>query len=146
MELSFLLLIILPLTTAFLIPLLDVIYNKLRKVLVFSAALGEFVISIFILYYWLPDFLSGNLHLEYNLGGWASTIGITLVLDNLSLIFSLLISLSLFLIIIYSAGFIGHHEGKYYVLLFLLLGSMQGTVLTGDIFNLYVFIELITIT
>lgn len=146
MELNILLLVLIPLVTAFLIPLIDLIYIKVRKVLVILSALGEFLVSLLILIYNYESVLKGGFVIKYLLGGWASSLGITLVMDSLSLFFSLLISLSLFLIIIYSIGFIGHHEGKYYVLLFLVLGAMQGAVLTGDIFNLYVFIELITIT
>ncbi len=146
MEYSFLFLILIPLVTAFLIPLVDIIYAKLRKLLVVVSIASELLLGIFIFIYNYQEVFTGNLVIKYNLGGWISSLGITLVLDSLALFFSLLISISLFLIIIYSIGFIGHHEGKYYVLLFLLLGAMQGAVLTGDIFNLYVFIELITIT
>ncbi|MFW6305800.1 MAG: complex I subunit 5 family protein [Bacillota bacterium] len=143
---NFLLLILIPMVTAFLIPLADIIYDKIRRILVITAVCGELMISIILLIYNYKSIYIGGLLIEYKMGGWLSSLGITLVLDNLSLFFTTLISLSLFLIIFYSIGFIGHHEGKYYVLLFLLLAAMQGAVLTGDIFNLYVFIELITIT
>ncbi len=146
MELYVLLLILIPLITAFSIPLVDIIIIKMRKVLVITSALGSLLVSFYLLINNFNTFINGKLVIEYYLGGWSPALGITLVMDNLALIFSLLVSFSMFLIILYSIGFIGHHEGKYYVLLFLILGAMQGAVLTGDIFNLYVFIELLTIT
>lgn len=146
MELNIVLLILIPLVTAFLIPLVDIINIKIRRFVIILSVLAEVLVSLFILISRYNLFLAGKLDLRYYLGGWSSMLGITLVLDSLSLIFSLLISFSLALIIIYSIGFIGHHEGKYYALIFLVLAAMQGTVLTGDIFNLYIFIELITIS
>lgn len=146
MELYILLLIVIPIVTAFLIPLIDIIYIKVRKGLIVISIVVELLISLLICISQYQSLIEGNLIVKYFLGGWSSSIGITLVMDGTGYIFSILISLSMFLIIVYSIGFIGHHEGKYYVLMFLLLGSMQGAVLTGDIFNLYVFIELITIT
>src|SRR5690554_4793777 len=146
MELSVLLLILIPLITAILIPLIDIIYYKIRRFLVISGALAELLLGLYILLGNYQELISGELVYEYHLGGWSPVVGITLVMDNLSLIFTLLFTVSMFLIIIYSIGFIGHDEGKYYVLLFLIMAAIQGTVLTGDIFNMYVFVELITIT
>lgn len=146
MSLNILLLILIPLASAFLIPLVDLINIKLRKVLVIMAGISEFVISVIIILMNFNKIKQGTFFLAYYLGGWSPPFGINLTLDSLGLFFSTLVSFSLLLIIIYSIGFIGHHEGKYYVLLFLVLGAMQGTIITGDIFNLYVFIELLTVT
>jgi len=146
MGLLILFLILIPLITAFLIPLVDIIFKKIRKVIISLAALGELLLSLQLMITNYQAALTGELAIEYLLGGWSPSLGIILQLDNLSLVFSLLVSIGMCLIIVYSIGFIGHHEGKYYVLLFLLMGAMQGVVLTGDIFNLYVFVELITIT
>lgn len=146
METYVLLLVLIPLITAFSIPLVDIIYIKMRKVLVVTSALTGLLLSCYLLISNYKALLNGKLAIDYYLGGWSPSLGIILVLDNLGLVFSTAISFSMFLLIFYSIGFIGHHEGKYYVLLFLILGAMQGVVLTGDIFNLYVFVELITIT
>ncbi len=146
METYVLLLVLIPLITAFSIPLVDIIYIKTRKLLVITSALAGLLISCYLLISNYGALLNGTLAINYHLGGWSPALGIVLVMDNLGLVFSTLISFTMFLLIFYSIGFIGHHEGKYYVLLFLILGAMQGAVLTGDIFNLYVFVELITIT
>ncbi|MEJ6950851.1 complex I subunit 5 family protein [Natronospora cellulosivora (SeqCode)] len=146
MELYILLLIIIPIVTAFVIPLLDLIYKKARKPFIVIAAIIELLIAFIFLINKYSEMIAGELAIRYYLGAWSSEIGITLYMDSFGLVFSLMVSISVFLIIIYSLGFIGHHEGKYYVILFLLWGAMQGSVITGDIFNLYVFLELMTIT
>lgn len=145
MDSNIFLLIIIPLATAFMIPLIDIINLKIRRVLVFISASSVFLYILRLLVNNFELIRENSFFLQYNLGGWLPPFGINLVMDNLSLFFSLLISLGLFLIIIYSIGFIGHHEGKYYVLLFLVFASAQGVILTGDLFNLYVFIELLTV-
>lgn len=146
MSITLILLIIVPLATAILIPFVDIFSNKARKVLVgFSTSL-EFSIGVFIIIGNYSEIVNNSLFLKYYLGNWIPPIGITLTMDMLSLFFSTLISFSLLFIIIYSIGFIGHHEGKYYVLIFLIWAAMHGIVLTGDIFNLDVFLELLLIT
>ncbi len=140
------LLILIPLITAFLIPLLDLLHIRYRKILVGIAGILEFVFSLSIIIDNFQFLQEGTLFLTYHMGGWSPSFGISLALDSLGLFFSTLVSLALLLITTYSIGFIGHHEGKYYVLLFLAFAAMQGAILTGDIFNLYVFIELLTLT
>jgi multicomponent Na+:H+ antiporter subunit D len=146
MNINLLLIIIIPLTTAILIPLLDLISIKIRKVIVFIGSIGELLVIIMILIENYQKIINKNFFLSYYLGAWEPHLGIVLTLDSLGLFFSILIGISFFLIVLYSIGFIGHHEGKYYVLLFLVFTAMQGVVLTGDIFNMYVFIELLTVS
>ncbi|MFO7814129.1 MAG: proton-conducting transporter membrane subunit [Halanaerobiales bacterium] len=146
MNVTLILLIIVPLGTAILIPFIDIFHKEFRKFLVVFSAFLEFFILIFIILNNFNKITNGSIFLIYNLGGWLPPLGINLSLDMLSLFFTTLISTSVFLLIIYSIGFIGHHEGKYYVLLFLMLAAMQGIILTSDIFNFYVFLELVLIT
>ncbi len=146
MSITLILLIIVPLVTAILIPFIDVFSNSARKVLVAFATLLEFSIGMFIIASNFNAIMDNSFFLTYYLGEWIPPIGITLSMDMLSLFFSTLISISLLLIVTYSIGFIGHHEGKYYVLIFLIWAAMHGIVLTGDIFNLDVFLELLLIT
>ncbi|MGM0410013.1 MAG: complex I subunit 5 family protein [Bacillota bacterium] len=146
MNLIVLLLIVVPLTTAFLIPLIDLINKKIRKYIVFISINLEAFIAIKMIVDNFNLLKSGELFLQYHLGGWVTPYGINLVVDSVALFFVTLITFALYFIIIYSIGFIGHHEGKYYVLLFLIFAAMQGVIITGDLFNLYVFIELIAVT
>lgn len=146
MDTEILLLILIPVITAFLIPLVDLIDLRLRKALLVLSVFFESFLNINILFDNYSQLKSGNFSLTYHLGGWKPPLGINLAMDSLGLFFSVIVSLALLLLVIYSIGFIGHHEGKYYVLLLLVFGAMQGVILTGDIFNLYVFVELLTVT
>jgi len=146
LETVLILLITVPLVTAFLIPLMDILYKRARKYLVVFSAFIEFSLSIYLFITNYNKIINGTLFLGYNLGGWIPPIGINLVMDMLSFYFSSLVTFAVMFLVIYSIGFIGHHEGKYYVLLFILWAAMQGIVLTGDVFNFYVFLELILIT
>ena len=146
MNVALILLIIVPLGTAILIPLIDIFYKEFRKYLVVFSALLEFFILSYIVINNFDEITTGSIFLTYNLGGWLPPVGINLTLDMLSLYFAALISTAVLFLVIYSIGYIGHHEGKYYVLLFLMWAAMQGIILTSDIFNFYVFLELVLIT
>ena len=87
--------------------------------------------------------LSGD-KVIYHLGGWRGPLGISLVVDGLSFFFSL-IALGLgLLVIIYSIP--ERRYGRtYYFLLLISLSSMIGVIYTADIFNMYVFYELLSL-
>jgi len=140
------LLIIIPFFTAFLIPLIDKWKKEKRKILVISANIIEISLFISFILVNIGKIKEGIFYLEYNLGGWLPPLGIMIKTDMLSLYFLVLVNFSMFLLIFYSIGYIGHHEGKYYVLIFIIWGAIQGILVTGDIFNLYVMLELILIT
>ncbi|SFM04286.1 complex I subunit 5 family protein [Halanaerobium salsuginis] len=146
MDIKVLFLILVPLSTAFLIPLIDLINAKLRRFFVLLGILLESYLLVSIIINNFSELKKGDLFLQYHLGGWQPPLGINLVMDSLSLIFVVITALSLLLIVTYSIGYIGHHEGKYYVLYSLIAAASMGAILTADLFNIYVFIEMLTIT
>lgn len=77
-------------------------------------------------------------------GGYA--IGIALEVDALSLFFALLISTAVFVSGIYSLQYMDKDENvsQYYTLFLMLSGGVIGLVLTGDIFNMFIMIEILT--
>ena len=77
-------------------------------------------------------------------GGYA--IGIALEVDALSLFFALLAGLGLFVSTVYSIRYMEHDDNQeqYYILLLMLCGGVLGMVLTGDLFNLYIMVEILT--
>ena len=83
--------------------------------------------------------------ITYELGGWIFERGIVLVLDPLSLLFLFLIQVHLFLAIIYSGASDYFDPRQFFVLLFIGQAGLSGLVLTGDLFNMYVFMEITAI-
>jgi multicomponent Na+:H+ antiporter subunit D len=78
-----------------------------------------------------------------NVSSWDAPFGITLVSDMFSALLVLTTSLIAFVCLIYSFKSIGQEREKYYyyaVFNFLLVG-VNGAFTTGDIFNLFVFFE-----
>jgi multicomponent Na+:H+ antiporter subunit D len=76
-------------------------------------------------------------------GSWVAPYGITLVVDLLSAIMLVTVGFISVVIMIYSPGFIdkGRQSAGYYPLVFGLLMGVNGAFITGDIFNLYVWYE-----
>ena len=77
-------------------------------------------------------------------GGYA--IGIALEVDALSLFFALLIATAVFVSCIYSIRYMVHDNcvPQYYVLYCMLAGGVLGLVLSGDVFNMFVMVEILT--
>lgn len=78
-----------------------------------------------------------------NVSSWDAPFGITLVSDMFSALLVLTTSIISFVCLIYSFKSIGEEREKYYfyaVFNFLLVG-VYGAFITGDIFNLFVFFE-----
>ncbi len=81
-------------------------------------------------------------------GGWPAPFGITLVADTLSATLVLLTSFVAFAVSVFSAVSINKLRMRfgYYALIHFLIMGLNGAFLTGDIFNLYVFFEIIIIS
>ena len=77
-------------------------------------------------------------------GGYA--IGIALEVDALSLFFALLIGVAVFVSCVYSLQYMDRDDNvpEYYTLFLMLSGGVLGLVLTGDIFNMFIMIEILT--
>ncbi|MEO7774174.1 MAG: monovalent cation/H+ antiporter subunit D [Steroidobacteraceae bacterium] len=79
----------------------------------------------------------------YAIGGWDAPFGIVLVVDRLSaLMIAVNITLAL-AVIVYSIGRWDRMGVHYHSLLQLLLMGLNGAFLTGDLFNLFVFFEIL---
>ena len=96
-----------------------------------------------------PVMLQGQV-ISYWMGNWEPVagyaIGIGYEVDQLSLFFALLVTATFWLSCVYSVAYMkkDHHLGHYYTLFLMLSGSVLGLVMTGDIFNMFVMIEIMT--
>ena len=77
-------------------------------------------------------------------GGYA--IGIALEVDALSLFFGLLVATAVLVSCIYSIQYMSHDHNvrEYYTLFLMLSGGVMGLVLSGDIFNMFIMVEILT--
>lgn len=82
----------------------------------------------------------------YQLGDWAAPFGIVLVADRLSTFMVLLTTLLGFLVMLYAIGSKWDERGRHFHALFQFqLMGLIGAFLTGDLFNLFVFFEVLLI-
>lgn len=138
--------IITPFTLAFIIGLFKERYINLKRILTILATLVSFICVVLLL---KPIMIQGNIA-TYWMGNWVPekewAIGIGLEIDALSLFVGVIVSLTCLLSSIYSVNYMERDNSleKYYTLFLLLTGSMLGFVFTGDLFNMYVMLEIMT--
>jgi multicomponent Na+:H+ antiporter subunit D len=138
--------VIVPLGIAFLIPLIWKIFPSAFKYLP-SAGLLFLLVTAFIML-----ITSGGETFIYKVGGWEPVknipIGIHLVVDGLSMTMLIIINLIGFLAGLYSIPYIKKFTGEnyFFALFSLMVAGMNGVVITGDLFNLFVFLEISVIS
>lgn len=135
------LLIAIPLLISFLIPLISKLHKKIPGFLVLLSTFLNLVITI--------SFYSRvmNNPLTVKIGNWSIPYGINLYLDKLAFFSLIIISAITFLISIYNLRNTDDlNENKFNTMFLLAFTGINGIVLTGDIFNLFVFIELAAIS
>jgi len=131
--------VILPFGMAFLIPMVS------KKWKWFPDVAGN--ITTFILL--LLSLNTIGLNFTYPIGGWKPPIGIVLVVDGLSCLMLIVINLIAFVSTLFSVQYMEKlytSKLRYYSLFLFLVGAMNGVVLTGDFFNLFVFLEITVIS
>ena len=135
------LLIAVPLGAAFSIPLFSFISKRIVKFIPPIALVFNLIVSLLL----IPKVLENPI--VVSLGGWRPPFCINLVAGPVGILFSSIIALVGLLVSIYALDYI--KEGaveKYHMLYLLLLTGATGVVLTGDIFNLFVFFEILCIS
>ncbi|MEM7520780.1 MAG: monovalent cation/H+ antiporter subunit D, partial [Pseudomonadota bacterium] len=84
--------------------------------------------------------------LLYQLGDWAAPFGIVVVGDRLSTMMILLTSVLALFVVLYAIGSKWDERGRHFHALFQFqLMGILGAFLTGDLFNLFVFFEVLLI-
>ncbi|WP_226656769.1 Na+/H+ antiporter subunit A [Pseudalkalibacillus hwajinpoensis] len=137
--------VLLPFLAAFFIPLL---YRGVKQV-----HLGWFVLLVPILLFgYFLTFLKGVMQGVHTLKTfeWIPSLGVnvTFYIDGLGLFFALLITGIGSLVVLYSIYYLNKAEklGHFYVYLLLFMGAMLGVVLSDNLFVLYTFWELTSIS
>jgi multicomponent Na+:H+ antiporter subunit D len=137
--------VLLPLVGALLQPIVALATGRLAWPLALAAAAATGAAAVA----GLADVLArGPRH--YAVGGWAPPWGIEVVLDPLSGFTASVIGLVATVTLLAGGPSVrrspGRDEGTYYALALLLLTGLQGMVVSGDLFNVFVFLEVASIS
>ena len=135
-----------PFILAFVLGLFKDKYIKVKRALAVIATAVSFLCVILLI---KPILINGEIIVSW-MGNWSpiggKAFGIGLQIDSLGMFLALIITGAALLSVIYSLKYMSHDNGleKYYVLFLLLTSSMIGFVFTGDLFNMYVMLEIMT--
>lgn len=115
---------------------------KLQQWLTGIAVLAVIVISAFSIYE-----VSQNGILVLELGGWSAPYGIVLVGDMLAVLLVCVASFVTLMCLLFAFHSLelGHKKYFVYPMILILLSGVNGSFMTGDIFNLFVFFEVMLI-
>ncbi len=129
-----------PLFAAFLIPLIGKVSKELVKIV-------PGIVLLYLSFVSVTLFPTGiNQPIVEIIAGFKPPFGITLYYGAVAAFLTTLITLIGFVIWLYSYKFIIREPiEKYYMLFMMLITGSTGIVLTGDIFNLFVFFEITSI-
>jgi multicomponent Na+:H+ antiporter subunit D len=134
--------VIIPLTGAFVISLLG---KRLKGVPdAFSNLCTLALLSLSLVC--VPAVKSAGI-LVYKVGGWVPPVGICMVLDGLSIFMLVIVNVISFLVTLYAIRYMEAYTSKekFHTLLMLMLAGMNGVIISGDLFNLFVFLEIASV-
>lgn len=145
MDLYIPLFVVVPLAGAFLSAIIGHFIKKFGRII-------TSVILAFLTGFSLYLIFTVNGTLVFKVGGWELLdkipIAIYMVIDGLSIYLLLIINLIGFFSAFYSISYINKFtaENNYYILFCLMTAGMNGVVISGDLFNIYVFLEMAAIS
>ncbi|WP_432508604.1 monovalent cation/H+ antiporter subunit D family protein [Halorubrum ezzemoulense] len=130
------LLVVLPILGAAVPPLASLRYDRVGWAVATATALGHAAMAGALAWtVWT------NGVVRYAVGGFVAPYGIELVADGLTILLVALISAVSLGVLAY-ARHAGPHENSFYSQFLLLVAGLSGMTVTGDVFNLYVFLEI----
>ncbi len=138
--------VVTPLAGAFLIMIIGRFIKEFNKYFTSLLLLFLVIISFYSL------FTTGENLSVYKVGGWEPInkvpVGIYMVMDGFTSIVVCIINLIGFLSAFYSISYIKRYtaENYFYALFCLMIAGMNGVVLSGDLFNIFVFLEISVIS
>jgi len=138
--------VVIPLAGAFLIMILGRFIRELNKYL------ASFILLVLVIFSIYSLVTTGENLTVYKAGGWEPVnkipIGIYMVMDGFTVIVLCIINIIGFLSAFYSISYIKRYtaENYFYALFCLMVAGMNGVVLSGDLFNIFVFLEISVIS
>jgi multicomponent Na+:H+ antiporter subunit D len=133
-------LFLLPLGLAICLPLIGFKHREWCRPLVLTILTAMALVSVANL---LGILQTGTI--RYTFGGWAAPVGIEWVADGFAGVMSVALSLVALVCVIFLSStlfpYLGSRIVPFYTLVLLLIASLIGMVFAGDLFNLFVFLE-----
>ncbi len=128
--------------------LLVIVFIFLRKGRVTAHVAITGALMLFLLSLWVFYQVRALDILVLYVGGWKAPFGITLVIDTLS---GIMLTVSAFIVLvtsIYASNFINDDliNSRFYMFFFALVMGLNGAFITGDVFNLYVWFEVMLLS
>jgi multicomponent Na+:H+ antiporter subunit D len=108
-----------------------------------TGAFASFVLNVVI----FINVRSGGI-LVMQAGGWSAPFGITIAIDLLSAVLLVFTSFTAFLVALYSLNGLpeNYHKNKFFLFFHTLMMGVSGAFIAGDIFNMYVWFEVMLIS
>ena len=140
---------VLPIIVPLLAGALMMLLRESRRVLRNSIAIGSLTLQLAVALTLLYQTTDAAAHIwpegigVYAIGSWAAPFGIVLVVDRLSALMLSLTSIVALAALIYSIAHWDRPGQPFHSLFQLLVMGQNGAFLTGDLFNLFVFVEVL---
>lgn len=138
--------VIITLMGAFIMPFLSRWFAKVCRIFALAVSMLIFTLAIILI-----RGIFGQESLNYFVGGWSGPWGIAVKSDALGALFLLLIPFIIVLVLIYADKSIAAEidtprQGWYYNLILLCMAGMMGLTISNDLFNMYVMIEVTSLS
>ena len=129
-------LVVLPIIGAAVPPLASLRFDRVGWAVATATALGHAALAGALAWTVWTDGI-----VRYEVGGFAAPYGIELVADGLTILLVVLIGAVSLGVLAYTRH-AGPHANSFYSQFLLLVAGLSGMTVTGDVFNLYVFLEI----
>ncbi len=140
------LIIIIPLLTAFLVSAASLVKPKFAIPVSMLGLIGLLVVTVLM----LLEVLKTPDPIHYVMGGWTAPYGIEFVVDRMNAGLLVLVAFTALITLIHSIPLLedslGERQNFFQVLYLLLVAGLAGMTITGDAFNLYVMIEIVALS
>ena len=135
--------VLLPLASSALMLLFDERRRRAKSLISLATCFALLVIALMLMH----ASASGNegdlATRAYRIGGWPAGFGIVLALDRLSALMLMLTSILAMTTLVYALARWDRAGPRFHALFLLQLVGLNGAFLTGDLFNLFVFFEVL---
>jgi multicomponent Na+:H+ antiporter subunit D len=145
-ELSIGLVTVVPVLVAFILPVLTLKFRSRALYATITTATTFFTVVLTLIN--LLEVMKGNI-LTYSFGGWPPPLGIVYVVDSLNGILGFLAATLFFFSSLYTYWYFNKIESGYEwlsTLTLLLLAGVLGCLYTGDLFNFFVMLEVLSVS